>query len=138
MKIYREIVRNTAMGAQSIDNIINYVECDKLKNLVLSQKEVLEEFYQKAEAELGEKELEDAKTHPIQRMMLKAGVKMNASFDNSNSHLASMLIDGYNMGITSVQKCINELNRDGVEVPQLAHDLMKTYDKCIKNLRNYL
>lgn len=138
MKIFREIVRNTAMGAQSIDNIAGYIECDKLKNLVFSQKEVLEDFYQKAKAELGEKELEDAQTNTIQRMMLKAGVKMNAGFDNSNTHIASMLIDGYNMGITSVQKCMNELNRDGVDVPQLASDLIKTYDKAIKALRAYL
>lgn len=138
MKIYREIVRNTAMGAQSIDNIISYIECEKLKNLVLSQKEVMEDFYQKAKSELGEEELEDAQTHPVQRAMLKAGVKVNASFDNSNSHLASMLIDGYNMGLTSVQKCINVLNRDGIEVPALANDLMKTYDKNIKALREYL
>ncbi len=138
MKIFREIVRNTAMGAQSIDNILPYIECDKLKNLVLSQKEVLEDFYKKAEGELGEEELEDAVTKPFQRMMLKAGVKMNAGFDNSNTHLASMLIDGYNMGITSVQKCINELSRDGVEVPDLARDLMRCYDKNIKSLRTYL
>lgn len=138
MKIFREIVRNTAMGAQSIDNIISYIECDKLKNLALSQKEVMEDFNQKARSELGADELQDAQTHPVQRAMLKAGVKMNASFDNSNSHLASMLIDGYNTGITSVQKCINELGRDGVEVPQLAQDLIKTYDKNIKALRAYL
>ncbi len=138
MKIYREIVRNTAMGAQSIDNIISYIECDKLKNLVLSQKEVLEDFYQKAKSELGQEELDDAETKPMQRAMLKAGVKINAGFDNSNTHLASMLIDGYNMGITSVQKCINELTRDDVDVPPLARDLMKTYDKNIKALRAYL
>ena len=138
MKIFREIVRNTAMGAQSIDNILNYIECDKLKNLVLAQKEVMEDFYEKAKSELGEQELEDAQTNPIQRAMLKAGVKVNASFDNSNTHLASMLIDGYNMGITSVQKCTNGLNRDGVENPEPASDLMKTYDKNIKALRAYL
>lgn len=138
MKIFREIVRNTAMGAQSVDNILPYVECDKLKNLILSQKEVMEDFYQKAKQELGEDELDDAVTKPFQRTMLKMGVKMNAGFDNSNSHLASMMIDGYNMGITSVQKCINELERDGVEIPQLARDLMKTYDKDIKALRSYL
>lgn len=138
MKIYREIVRNTAMGAQSIDNMMSYIECEKLKTLVLSQKESLEDFYQRAKAELGDNELDDAKTKPMQRMMLKAGVKMNAGFDNSSSHLSSMLIDGYNMGIESVQKCINELNRDGVDVPQLANELMKYYDKCIKALRPYL
>lgn len=138
MKIYREIVRNTAMGVQSIDNIIDYVECEKLRNLILSQKEVMEDFYQKAKSELCDKELEDAKTKPMQRMMLKAGVKMNAGLNNSSSHIASMLIEGYDMGITSVQKCINELNRDGLTVPDLAKDLMKAYDKSIKSLRAYL
>lgn len=138
MKIYREIVRNTAMGVQSIDDIIDYVECEKLRNLILSQKEVMEDFYQKAKSELCDKELEDAKTKPMQRMMLKAGVKMNAGLNNSSSHIASMLIEGYDMGITSVQKCINELNRDGLSVPDLAKDLMKAYDKSIKSLRAYL
>ena len=71
-------------------------------------------------------------------MMLKAGVKMNAGINNKPTHLASMLIDGYNMGIESVQKCINELARDGVDVPDVAKDLMKVYDKNIKALRAYL
>lgn len=61
MKIFREMVRNTAMGVQSIEDMLDYIECDKLKNLVLSQKEVLEDFYQKAAGELGEKELEKRK-----------------------------------------------------------------------------
>ena len=138
MKIYREIVRNTAMGAQSIDNMMDYIDCEKMKNLVLSQKETMEEFYQKAKSELSEKEIEEAQTNPVQRMMLKAGVKMNAGINSSCSHLASMLIDGYNMGIESVQKCINELGRDGVDIPDLAKDLMKVYDKNIKALRVYL
>jgi len=138
MKIYREILRNTAMGAQSVDNIIDYIDCDKMKNLVLSQKEVMEDFYQKAKQELSEKEIAEAQTNPVQRIMLKAGVKMNAGINSSCSHLASMLIDGYNIGIESVQKCINELEKDGVDVPDLAKDLMKTYDKNIKALRKYL
>lgn len=138
MKIYREIIRNTAMGAQSIDNIIGYVECEKMRNLLLSQKEVMEDFYQKAKSELSEKELEEAMTNPMQRMMLKMGVKMNAGINNSCSHIASMLIEGYDMGITSVQKCVNELTRDGVDIPYLATDLLKAYDKSIKALRAYL
>lgn len=138
MKIFREIVRNTAMGAQSIDNLMSYIDCDKLKKTVVEQKERLEDFYNRAKEELGDKELEDAMTKPMQRMMLKAGVKMNAGIDNSPSHISSMLIDGYNMGIESVQKCLNELARDGVDVPPIANELMKYYDKCIKTLRQYL
>ncbi len=138
MKIYREIVKNTAMGAQSIDNILEFVEGDEMRNLLFSQKEVMEDFYQKAKVELCECELEKAKTTTFQQTMLKMGVKMNAGINSNQSHLASMLIDGYNMGIESVQKCINELEQDNLEVPLLAKDLMKTYDKNIKALRVYL
>lgn len=64
MKIYREIVRNTAMGAQSIDNILCYIDCEKMKNLALSQKETMEEFYQKAKSELSEKSSKTLKRIP--------------------------------------------------------------------------
>ena len=126
------------MGAQSVDNIIDHVDNERLKGILLEQKKSMEDYYKKAASELSEHELEDAKTNPMQQFMLKAGVKMNVGFNNSSSHIASMMIDGYNMGIESVQKCINELRKDGVEVPSLATELMKTYDKCIKVLREYL
>lgn len=138
MKIYREIVRNTQMGIEAIDNVFDYIECDKLRNLALSQKEVLEDFLTRAKTELSNAEISQAKTNPMQKTMLKASVKVNAAFDNSASHIASMLIDGYNMGITSVQKCANELKAESVEVPQLGCELMKVYDKNIKALRAYL
>lgn len=138
MKILREIVRNTSMGSQAIDNIFNYIDCDKLKNVVYDQKKTLEDYLSKARTELGDEEFENAKSNPVQRAMAKAGVKMNASFDSSSSHLASMLIDGYNLGITSVQKCINEMKRDGVEIPELAYSLMQTYDDNIRELREFL
>ena len=38
MKIYREIVRNTAMGAQSIDNILCYIVGEKYEELKMFKK----------------------------------------------------------------------------------------------------
>lgn len=138
MKIYREIIRNTDMGICSIENLIGYVECEKLKDAMCSQKEVMEDFYKRAKEELGKQELENAESSKLQRGMLKAGVHVNAMFNRDAAHIAEMLIDGYNMGIVSVQKCINELQNDGVEVPMLAKDLMKSYDKHIKTMRTFL
>lgn len=138
MKIYREILRNTEMGIESIENILGYVEDDQLKNALLGQKEVLEDFNQKSQTELGKAEKKEAEGTKLQKTMLKAGVHMNAMFNRDTAHIASMLIDGYNMGLTSVQKCVNELTNDGVEVPQLAKDVIAAYDKNIKKLREYL
>ncbi|MEG1528835.1 MAG: hypothetical protein RR405_00645, partial [Clostridia bacterium] len=74
----------------------------------------------------------------MQKTMLKAGVHMNAMFNSENTHIASLLIDGYNTGLTSVQRCINELTNNGVDVPEIGKDLIKLYDKNIKTLRTYL
>ncbi|MBO5982329.1 MAG: hypothetical protein J6Q06_00435, partial [Clostridia bacterium] len=69
---------------------------------------------------------------------LKAGVSMNAMLNNNLSHIAEMLIDGYIMGINSVQKCINELKKDGTDMPSIAGEIVNFYDKCIATLREYL
>ncbi len=49
-----------------------------------------------------------------------------------------MLIEGYEMGIVSLQKCVNELENKSKEVPAKAKELIKFYDKSIKELRAYL
>lgn len=138
MRIYREIIRNTEMGINAVENALKYTECDKLKNTLLSQKEVMEEFFNKAKELLDNNEFEDSLSSGLQKQMLKAGVFMNTVFNRNSAHIANMLIDGYQMGVNSVQKCINELKTEQSEVPQLATDLVRSYDKFIKNLRTYL
>lgn len=138
MKIFREIVKNTDMGIQSITNLLPYAEEQNFKDLITSQQNELRDFYSRALAELNCEEQEQAKSGVIEKTMLKAGVNMNAMFNNSSSHMASMLIDGYIMGVESVQKCVNELKKDGAEMPSIAGEIIKFYDKCTKALREYL
>lgn len=138
MKIFREIVRNTEMGIQSITNLLPYVEQENFKKTILSQQESLRSFYDRALSELSCDEQSEAKSGIIEKTMLKAGVNMNAVFNNTSSHMASMLIDGYTMGVDSVQKCVNELKKDGTEMPSIAGEIIRFYDKCIKALREFL
>ena len=58
--------------------------------------------------------------------------------NSDSSHLSRMLIEGYEMGIVSLQKCINEMQNKQKEVPAAAKELIKFYDKSIKTLRTYL
>ena len=138
MKIFREIVKNTEIGIQSISNLMPYVEEEDFKKLILSQQETLRQLYDKAICQLTCEEQEQAKSGIIEKTMLKAGVNMSAVFNNTSSHMASMLIDGYIMGVNSVQKCVNEMKKDGTEMPSIAGEIIKFYDKCIKALREYL
>ena len=138
MKVLREIVRNTEMGIQSITNLMSYIENEDFKTMVTNQQDDLRNFYTRALNNLDCKEQEQAKSGFFEKTMLKAGVSMNAMFNNNLSHIAEMLIDGYIMGINSVQKCINELKKDGTDMPSIAGEIVDFYDKCIATLREYL
>jgi hypothetical protein len=138
MKIFREIVRNTEMGIQSITNLMSYVDNEDLRLLITNQQDGLRNFFNDALNQLDCEEQEQAKSGFFEKTMLKAGVSMNAMFNNNLSHIAEMLIDGYIMGVNSVQKCVNEMKKDGTEMPSIAGEVLEYYDKCILELREYL
>ena len=138
MKILREIVRNTEMGIQSISNLMSHVENEDFRKVIMNQQDDLRNFYNRALNELDCDEQEQAKSGFFEKTMLKAGVSMNTMFNDSLSHIADMLIDGYNMGINSVQKCVNELKKDDTEMPSIASEILSFYEDCITDLREYL
>ena len=138
MKIYREMVRSTSMGIRAIDNVMRYVENDALGETMKEQKKALEEYCSRAKSELSEKEVSEAEGNKFSQTMIKASSAISAMVTSDSSHLSRMLIEGYEMGIVSLQKCINEMQNKQKEVPAAAKELIKFYDKSIKTLRTYL
>lgn len=138
MKIYREMVRGTSMGIRAIDNVMPYAEDDALVGTMQEQKTALEKYCEDARSHLSEKEADEAEGSKFAQTMIKASSSISAMVNSDKSHLSRMLIEGYEMGIVSLQKCINELQNKEKEVPAAAKELIKFYDKSIKALRAYL
>ncbi len=138
MKIYREMVRGTSMGIRAIDNVMPYAEDDALVGTMQEQKTALEKYCEDARARLSEKEADEAEGSKFAQTMIKASSSISAMVNSDKSHLSRMLIEGYEMGIVSLQKCINEMQNKEKEVPAAAKELIKFYDKSIKALRAYL
>lgn len=138
MKIYREMVRGTSMGIRAIDNVMPYAEDDALVGTMQEQKTALEKYCEDARSRLSEKEADEAEGSKFAQTMIKASSSISAMVNSDKSHLSRMLIEGYEMGIVSLQKCINELQNKEKEVPAAAKELIKFYDKSIKALRAYL
>ncbi len=138
MKIYREMVRGTSMGIRAIDNVMPYAEDDALVGTMQEQKTALEKYCEDARSRLSEKEADEAEGSKFAQTMIKASSSISAMVNSDKSHLSRMLIEGYEMGIVSLQKCINEMQNKEKEVPAAAKELIKFYDKSIKALRAYL
>ena len=138
MKIYREMVRGTSMGIRAIDNVMPYAEDDALVGTMQEQKTALEKYCEDARSRLSEKEADEAEGSKFAQTMIKASSSISAMVNSDKSHLSRMLIEGYEMGIVSLQKCINEMQNKEKEIPAAAKELIKFYDKSIKALRAYL
>lgn len=138
MKIYREMVRSTTMGMNAIDNVMPYVEDEALASLMSEQKEGMNSLLAEAKRGLSADEIAAAEGGKLGKTVLKASSAISAMLNGDTSHLARMLTEGYEAGIVSLQKCINELQKSHEEVPVPAKELLKTYDKNIRALRKFL
>lgn len=138
MKIYREMVRSTTMGMNAIDNVMPYVEDEALASLMSEQKEGMNTLLAEAKRGLSVDEIAAAEGGKLGKTVLKASSAISAMLNGDTSHLARMLTEGYETGIVSLQKCINELQKSHEEVPVPAKELLKTYDKNIRALRKFL
>ena len=78
------------------------------------------------------------RTNQIADIMLRGSVHMGTLTNVSTSHLADMMIQGSNRGLTNMYKTVkhNALAQDmSVE---LAKELMDFEEKCIDKLKEYL
>lgn len=126
------------MGINAINSIRSYVEDEELMHKVLCQREELKKIRDKAESMLTDEDAKDCQTGRFRQAMVKTNAFVTTMFDKSSDHIATMLIEGTNMGINSLQKSINSIEKDGESVPQLAFDLMNTYQKSLTELRSFL
>ncbi len=138
MKIAREMVRSTSMGIDAIDRLLPYTENEALTNVMREQKEDMAQMLTEAKRGLSGDEIAQAEGGKLSKTVLKASAMMSAMMNNDPSNLARKLIEGYETGIVSLQKCINEMQKEHDEVPVLAKDLVKCYDKNIRALRKFL
>ena len=70
-------------------------------------------------------------------MMAKMGIKMNTLIDKTSSHIAQMIIEGAVMGITDVQKRLNEEDDYG-EAEPIAKRLIKFEEDTVERMKEYL
>ena len=132
-----DIYRNAKMGAESILNLLPSVEDETLKSELTRQLTKYEEFAADAKQLLekrGESPLEES---AFSRMMAKMGIKMNTLIDKTSSHVAQMVIEGAVMGVTDIQKRLNEAD-DYVEAEQIAKRLIAFEEDTMERMKEYL
>ncbi|MDY2700070.1 MAG: hypothetical protein SOV61_11045 [Lachnospiraceae bacterium] len=138
VKVLQEVQRNTKMAMKAIDTISESIYDDELSIQVARESMKYGDIYNKATDRLLEGKAASYKETGFQDMMLKGGVKANTMFNTSTSHIAELLIQGSNRGLTSMWKAINHHENAGNVSMEVAKELMDFEEKNIERLKKYL
>lgn len=138
-EILAEIYRNTHLALQSISDILPAVEAADLRDEILRQHEIYEQFAARAAVLAKNKGTEVKEPNPFKKAMMWGSIKMNTLTDNSRSHIAEMMIQGTVMGITSLKASRNEIYEGAdEEVIKLLDELIEAEEAFEKKLKEYL
>jgi hypothetical protein len=138
VELLKECNSGIKMGVSAIDEVLEYVKDDTLKDILNSSKEKHSMLGDDTHALL-EKYHEEGKEPTT---MAKAMSWIKTNFKISNSHtdstIADLIVDGCNMGTKSLYKYLNEYSSAEEKAKDIAKRLINIEEKLITDLRSYL
>lgn len=138
VKVLQEVQKNTKMAMKAIDTISDKIFDDDLAIHVTRESMKYADLYNKATDRLLDGKADSYRESGFQDIMIKNGVRANTIFNTSTSHIAELMIQGANRGLTSMWKAINHNERAGSVSMEIAKELMDFEEKNIEKLKQYL
>lgn len=138
VKILQEVQRNTGMAMKALDAISPKIYDDDLSMQVARETMKYSEIYNAATDKLLSGGAASYRSTGFEDVMLKGSVRANTMLNPSTSHIAELLIQGSNRGLTSMWKAINHHEKAGDPSMEMAKELMDFEEKNIERLKHYL
>lgn len=137
-KILQEVQKNTEMAIRTIDAIADKVFDDDLALQLSRQSLKYSQIRNAAVEKLVDERGKEYRGNHIQDMMLVGSIHANTLLNTSTSHLAEMMIQGSNRGLTHMWKSLNmHANAKGCAM-EIAKEFMDFEEKNIERLKFYL
>lgn len=138
IELLKEVQKNTEMAIKAIDTISSKVYDDDLAIQLSKQSLKYSEIHNKAVNEILEERAMPIRDNAIQDMMLTGGIHMNTLLNTSTSHIAEMIIQGSNRGITQMWKSLNLHDQAKGVSMEIAKELVEFEENNIERLKKYL
>ena len=138
VRILQEVQKNTGMAMKAIDYISSKIYDDNLSIQVAKEAIKYSELYNKATEALIKERVPSYKSSGFKDLMLKSAINSNTLFNTSTGHIAELMIQGSNRGLTDMWKAINHHENAGNISMEIAKELMDFEEKNIEYLKQYL
>lgn len=136
--VLKEVEKNTQMAMKAIDALSDKIYDDNMALQVSRQALKYSEIHNKATGKLVDAHAQTYKGSVMNDVMLVSGVHMNTMLNTSTSHIAEMLIQGSNRGLTHMWKSLNMHQGIQDNTMEIAKELMDFEEKNIERLKKFL
>ena len=138
IKLLRECDAGTKMAVNSIDEILEKVDDEKLKRLLQESKEHHKQLELDIHKQLDTYKAEEKEPNPMARGMSWIKTNMKLGMNDSDATIADLLTDGCDMGIKSLYKYMNQYDDADKIAKEICEKLIGIEEKLEKDLRKYL
>lgn len=135
-----ELYKNIKMGSDSIITLMPKVKGEALRQEMTAELNRYEELAKK----IGELIYEEGETPKEENIMTKFSAKMGMTFstmiDDTESHIAQMMIEGATMGVTECTKLLRQYeNKDcSQKALSLAKECIKFMEDTVERMKKHL
>ena len=137
LEVLNEINKGALIGMESIKNISDKVEDEKLKQVIDDQYSEYQSISDRVKDKFESvKKLEGISTG--MKLMNKTGIVFNTMMDNSTSKIAEILIQGNEMGIVKGRKMLNQSTDIDKETQGILNRFVDFQERNIESLKKYL
>ena len=138
LTILNEIGKATRMGLSSITFVSDKVDDETMKKDLSTQYSEYGKILDKVNTQF-ESYGEIPDEEPLKdKMMSWTGVQMNTLMDNSNSHIAELMIQGNLMGIIESQKLLNHSPEMEPAIKGILNEFITLQNNNIEKMKEYL
>ena len=114
-KMLQEIVQNTEMGKNTLDELMGLTHDQKLKDEMMRQKREYRRFNQAAHTAHGQS--------AAARMSVSMGIRTRTMMDKSTRNLATMLAEGSGQGVLDCKRAERDYPEASPGAFKLCHEL---------------
>jgi len=132
------IYKNSKMGIDYIDYVLPRVKSSNMKKDLAAQMAGYLKFANRVSEKFDDMESSPNDLNILNNISSLAYMKLKTHVDNSESHIAEMMIENSTEGLIEAQRTFNRCKNLDCEISQIGCEAVYFEQKNINKLRNYL
>lgn len=138
VKLLRECDAGIKMGVASIDKVVDYVNNKEFKESLIRCKDRHEKLRTEIEALLAVYHDQGKEPNPMAKGMSWVKTNMKLAMDESDHTIASLMTDGCDMGVKSLNMYLNQYKAADQKSKNAAKKLIDLEEKLTADIRKFL